>query len=295
VAGTRAGWLASFGAAVVALASIPQALGSAGEVTHKDFAPERFSEEATTIDNRWLPLVPGTQLVYDGTANRGKGQGAHRVIFTVTDVTKEIDGVRTLVIWDRDLQDGRLVEEELAFEAQDEAGNVWNLGEYPEEHEDGKFAGAPNTWLAGIQDAQAGVAMRVAPRVKTSSYFQGIAPKIDFQDEAKVAKQHQKTCVPAGCYRDVLVVDEWNPLEQPQDGHQFKFHAPGVGVVRIEARGGKEQETLMLTRLRHLDSAEMAKARERTLELDRHAYEVAPGVYRHTARAEPLRSADSGA
>jgi len=268
------------------MALAPRAWGSADEVTHKDFNRKRFSEAATAIDNQWLPLVPGTQFVYDGTANRGSGQGAHRVIFTVTDVTKWIDGVRTLVIWDRDLQDGQLVEEELAFVAQDRSGNVWNLGEYPEEHEDGKFAGAPNTWLAGHEDAQAGVAMRAAPRVKTSSYFQGLAPKIDFQDKAVVSKEHQKTCVPVDCYKDVLVVDEWNPLEQPQDGHQFKFHAPGVGVVRIEARGGQEQETLVLTKLHRLGSEEMHQAQERALQLDRHAYDVAPGVYGDTARAE---------
>jgi hypothetical protein len=280
--------LASVLVATTAGSAHPAAGAENKQVTHKDFDRSSFSERATAIDNRWLPLVPGTQFVFDGTANRGAGQGAHRVIFTVTDVAKWVNGVRTLVMWDRDLQDGTLVEEELAFEAQDKAGNVWNLGEYPEEHEDGKFAGAPNTWLAGHEEAEAGVAMRAAPRVKTSSYFQGLAPKIEFEDEAKVSEQHQKTCVPVTCYQDVLVVDEWNPLQQPQDGHQFKFHAPGVGIVRIEGRGGQEQETLVLTKLRRLSSAEMAQARERTLQLDRHAYAVAPDVYRHTAFAEPL-------
>jgi hypothetical protein len=275
-------------ATALVLPSAPGAWASSDEVTHKDFARKNFSEAATTIDNKWSPLVPGTQFVYEGTANRGAGQGVHQVIFTVTDVAKWVNGVRTLVIWDRDIQDGQLVEEELAFQAQDHFGNVWNLGEYPEQHENGKFIGAPKTWLAGHEEAEAGVAMRAAPRVKTSSYLQGLAPQVDFEDKAMVSQEHQKTCVPVDCYQDVLVVDEWNPLGQPQDGHQFKFHAPGVGIVRIEGRGGEEQETLVLRRLRHLGSEEMAQARERTLKLDRHAYDVAPDVYRHTARAEPL-------
>ena len=91
----------------------------------------------------------GHQLVMVGTANRGQGQGAHRVVFTVTDIAKEIDGVRSLVVWDRDFQDGALVEAELSFWAQDDDGNVWNMGEYPEEWEDGELAGAPSTWLTG--------------------------------------------------------------------------------------------------------------------------------------------------
>jgi hypothetical protein len=264
---------------------LPAAAGSK-QVTHNDFDRHRFSTDSATVDNPWLPLVPGTQFTYDGTANRGKGTGSHRVIFTVTDVTKEIDGVRTAVAWDRDIQDGALVEEELSFFAQDSDGNVWYLGEYPEEHEDGKFAGAPNTWLSGHQKAAAGVAMRAEPKEKTSSYLQGYAPEIQFEDKAQVSKEHQHTCAPTGCYDDVLVIDEWNPLEQPDDGHQFKFHAPDVGVVRIEARGGVEQETLVLTKLRHLGGKEMAEAQKRALELDRHAYKVAKDVYGGTSPAE---------
>ena len=77
----------------------------------------------------------------------------HQVVFIVTDVTKEIDGVPAVVVWDRDFTNGQLLEEELTFEAQDAAGNVWNLGEYPEEHENGQFAGAPNAWLSGQANA----------------------------------------------------------------------------------------------------------------------------------------------
>jgi hypothetical protein len=92
--------------------------------------------------------------------------------------------------------------------------------------------------------------------------------------------------VPAGCYHDVLVIEEWNPLEQPQDGHQFKYHAPGVGVVRIEAVGGEEQETLKLVKVKHLGAQALARANQRVLKLDKRAYRVAGDVYRHTPPAE---------
>ena len=284
---TRLGLIAPLLAAAMALPAPVVWAANRRPAVHTDFDSRNFDRGSTTIDNQWLPLVPGTQFTLEGTANRGAGQGAHTVIFTVTDVTKWVNGVRSLVMWDRDIQDGQLVEEELAFFAQDEAGNVWLMGEYPEVHESGTIS-APSTWLAGEQGSLAGVAMRAAPKVNTSTYFQGVAPAVEFLDESKVSQAHQKTCVPAGCFKDVLVVDEWDPNAQPDDGHQFKFHAPGVGVVRVEGRGGIEQETLVLTNLRHLDPGEMAQARDRTLFLDQRAYKFSAEVYRHTALAQPL-------
>lgn len=257
-----------------------------GQKQHTEFDRRNFARPVT-IDNRWLPLVPGTEFVFEGRLRVAEGDIPHRVVLTVTDLTKVIDGVRTLVIWDRDFDDGELVEEEIAFFAQDKDGNVWLLGEYPEEHEDGETS-APSTWLAGHQDAVAGVAMRVNPRTKTSSYFQGIAPEAEFIDKARVSKTNQKTCVRVECRKNVLVIDEWDPTQQPQDGHQLKFHAPSVGVVRVEPRGGEQQETLVLTTFRRLGDKGLAEARERALELDERAYDLAPDVFRSTPHSEVL-------
>ena len=61
---------------------------------------------STRIDNRFLPLVPGTQFVLEGVANRGGGLLPHKVVFTVTDVVKTIDGVQNVVVWDNDFNEG---------------------------------------------------------------------------------------------------------------------------------------------------------------------------------------------
>ena len=253
----------------------------------RKFDRARFPD-APAIDNRFLPFVPGTQFVLEGDVTEAGEVTPHQVILTVTDVTKVIDGVSTLVLWDRDVSDGELEEEELGFVAQDTNGTVWNLGEYPEEHEDGKFVGAPSTWISGQAKAQAGIAMLAAPAPGTPDYRQGYAPEIEFEDRGKVDRAGQKTCVPVACYSDVLVVDEWDPLDQPADGHQLKFHAPGVGVVRVEARGGEAQENLKLVKLRKLKPAELAKARDRVLEMDRRAYKMARKVYGGTQPAQPM-------
>jgi hypothetical protein len=252
--------------------------------TEKDFDPANFSDPSR-IDNVWSPLVPGTRLVYEGRANRGQGRLPHRVVFTVTDLTKVIDGVRSVVLWDRDFNGGRLREAELAFHAQDDDGNIWNMGEYPEEYEGGRVS-APDTWISGLAGAQAGVLMRGSPRVGTRSYLQGWAPEIEFSDRARVHRTGVRDCVPTGCYRDVLVTDETNPLE-PADGHQRKFYAQGVGNIRAAPVGGAEKEVLVLTEVVRLGPAQLAAVRRAALKLDRRGYTTSRDVYARTPPAEP--------
>jgi hypothetical protein len=270
--------------AVLAAVPLPSALATDTDrpVTEKDFSVGRFDyRRSTTVDNRFLPLAPGVQYTLTGTTLAGK----HEVVFTVTGASKWVNHVRTLVMWDRDFQDGQLAEEEIAFVAQDREGNVWYLGEYPEEHADDGTISAPRTWLTGKQGAKAGVFMREDPRPNTSTYLQGLAPTVGFIDRARIDRANQRTCVPTGCFNGVLVVDEWDPTAQPEDGHQFKYHAPGVGVVKIEGKGGTEVETLNLTKRRTLSSEELNAATARALQLDRRAYRLARPVWGKTAFA----------
>jgi hypothetical protein len=241
--------------------------------------------DPTTIDNAWFPLAPGTQFTLVGSADRGHGQRRHRVVFTVTDLTKVIDGVRALVLWDRDYNAGRLEEGELTFHAQDDEGTVWNFGEYPEEYEDGRLTGAPDTWIAGLARARAGILMPAEPRVGTPSYLQGWAPDIEFADRARVLRIGGRSCVPVDCYRNVLVTDEWNPAEP--GALQRKYYARGVGTIRVGAAGNdKEGEVLVLEKVRHLSPGALTWVRRQALKIDARAYRVRPDLYRHTPRAE---------
>lgn len=257
------------------------------------FAARNFPDRPR-IDNRYLPALPGTRYVFEGTANTDEGIIQRRVVTTVTDMTKVVNGVRTVVIWDRDFNNGVLAEEELAFWAQDKHGNVWNLGEYPEEYEDGTFVGAPSTWIAGQDRARAGIIMLAQPRVG-ALYLQGFAPAVDFFDCAEVVRKGVRTCTPLACYDRVLVVDESSPLE-PDSGVQRKFHAPGVGVVRITAIGDPEAETLTLTRVTKLGPEGLEAARQAVRRLERRAYRISD-VYQATEparRGVPVRNDRDG-
>jgi hypothetical protein len=236
-----------------------------------------------SVSNPMFPLVVGTQFVYQGTIADSEGTKPHSVVFTVTDLWKQVDGVRTVVALDQDFREGTLQEVELAFFAQDDAGNVWNFGEYPEEYDNGKFTGAPSTWIRGTGGAYGGIHMLSQPKVG-AQYREGLVPAIEFDDVSRVARTGQVTCMQAGCYRQVLVVDETSPND-PTSGHQIKYYSPRTGLVRVAARGGDSQEFLTLTAVRHLDDAAMAKARAAALAMDRRAYRVSK-VYRVTGPAQ---------
>ncbi|MDQ3659660.1 MAG: hypothetical protein M3454_01090 [Actinomycetota bacterium] len=256
-----------------------------GLATHKDFDPANF-DEPTEIDNEWFPLKPGTQFVLKGSVTDDGRRIPHRVVFTVTDFTKVINGIRTVVLWDRDYTEGELVEEELAFHAQDNDGNVWNMGEYPEEYEEGRFAGAPDVWLSGTGDARAGVLMRSEPRQDTPSYWQGLSVSIEFADRAKILETGRKTCVPADCYDNVLVIQEWDPAEP--GAFQQKYYASGVGNVRVGWAGPNEdeKETLVLTEIRQLDASALGDVREEALRLEERAYRISKRIYAGTSPLE---------
>jgi hypothetical protein len=237
------------------------------------------------IDNRFLPLIPGSSILLSGTVRDEDGRlHAHQISTIVSGVTKVMNGVRTLVIFERDIEDGALQESELAFEAQDKRGTVWNIGEYPEVYEDGILVGA-STWISGVARAKAGVSMRAHPTVGTAAYLQGVAPAVEFRDCAQVLRKGQHRCEGSRCFRNVLVIDEFSPLD-PEGGHQLKYYAPKVGNIEVGAVGGRDPEVLRLASRTLLSPAALARVNNLVLAQDRRGYRVSPSAYGRTARAE---------
>lgn len=260
-----------------------EAAGESPERVFEDFDASNF-DDPTNIDNPWLPLKPGTQWVYEGFTIEDGEQIPHRLEFTVTDLTKEIDGVQAVVAYILDYSDGQLVEKELAFYAQDNDGNVWYLGEHPEEYEDGEFVDAP-TWIAGLEEAKAGIKMMAEPLVGGPSYFQGWGPAVEWTDYAQLDEMGQEFCVPIGCFQDVMVIAE-SSLEE-EAIFQLKYYAFGVGNVRVGWRGAAAtQEELEAVVFDQVSPAMLAEIRRQALELEQHAYEISPDVYGETPPAE---------
>ncbi|MCA4131378.1 hypothetical protein [Arthrobacter sp. M4] len=270
-------------AAPAAAAPAPAELcgpGSAINYNRSDFI------QPTQITNPWLTLKPGMQFTTTGTVTDVDGVHPHSVVHTVTGLTKVIDGVTTRVLWDRDYQDGQLQESELAFFAQDRRGSVWLFGEYPEEYENGQLLGAPSTFIHGLARAQAGYAMQGSPHRNTPAYVQAYAPNVNFLDCGDVLYKHLRVCVPTGCYDDVMVIDEFNPLDPPSAGQQRKYYSAGTGLIKITAVGGDSQEFMDLVKIRTLSASEINSINNQALAQDERGYQVSKNVYAKTARAQ---------
>ena len=256
---------------------------------YENFNPEDFDESSINITNEWMPLKPLTRYVYEGTTVEEGEKFAHRVIITVTDFMKMINGVNCVVTWDLDYSNGELVEAELAFFAQDKHGNVWRMGEYPEEYEDGKFVKAP-CWISGMDGAFSGISMKANPELGMPSYSQGWAPSVEFADRGQVDQMGIKNCVPLDCYENVLVIAETSELEP--DATQLKFFASGVGNIRVGWRGEGEvtQEVLELVEIQQLALGALDEARLGVQRLEEHAYEVSKDIYALTEKIKQKTS-----
>jgi hypothetical protein len=251
----------------------------------EDFAGAVFSNPSK-IDNKWYSMQPGTQLVYEGfTEDENGDRTAHQIVLTITDLTKVVNGVKCAVVWDKDLADGQMEENELTFFAQDDAGNVWEMGEYPEEYEDGHFVEAV-PWISGVQDARAGIMMKADPKAGQPSYSEGWGPSVNWGDRGQVIQTGVSTTVPVGNFDNVIVIKEFS--EDEPGAFQLKYYAAGVGVIRVGWGGSDDtKETLELTKIVHLDAAGLADARTQALALEKHAYEVSKDVYGKTPPAQP--------
>jgi hypothetical protein len=185
------------------------------------------------VDNPYFPLVPGTVLVYEGTSD-----GEREVVtIHVTHETKEILGVTCVVVRDTVKVAGEVSEDTFDWYAQDVDGNVWYMGEDTKEYENGKVSSTEGSWEAGVNGALPGVIMPAHPEVGlsyTQEHYAGEA-----EDKGRIIALGEHVTVPYGAFDEVVVTEDWTPLEPKVREH--KSYAPGVGVVFEElVRGGDE-------------------------------------------------------
>ena len=115
----------------------------------------------TRIDNPYWPMRPGGRWVYSETDTEGSKD---KVVVTVTNRTKMIaNGIRARVVRDVVTEDEEAVEITDDWYAQDKRGNVWYLGESVRNYENGKLKDRAGSFEAGVDGAQAGIAMPARP------------------------------------------------------------------------------------------------------------------------------------
>jgi hypothetical protein len=177
----------------------------------------------STGRNRFFVLEPGHQRVYRGK----EGRKTVDLVITVLDETKQVAGVETRVVEERESADGKLVEVSrnyFAFGTQ--SHNVYYFGEDVDIYKDGKITSHEGAWLAGVDGAKHGIAVPVENRVG-DKYYQEQAPNVAL-DRAETVSTTETAKTPAGIFEHCLKVKETTPLEA---GTGYKSYAPKIGLV----------------------------------------------------------------
>jgi hypothetical protein len=153
------------------------------------------------------------------------------VVVKVTHRTKRVaSGVTGWVVRDTVTLSGQLVEDTFDWYSQDRRGNVWYLGEDTKEYENGKVVSTAGSWEAGVNGAQAGIAMPARPR--TGMQYRQEYLKGEAEDKARVL----------GVFGRLLLTKDWNPLER--GAAEYKLYERGVGLVlalSVSGKGDREQ------------------------------------------------------
>ena len=156
-----------------------------------------------------MPVRPGSRRVHLETSSDGRRQG---VVVTVTKKTKMIaNGVRARVV--RDFRDGGLVDRAGSFEA-------------------------------GVDGAQAGIAMPADP-VPGPSYRQEFHAGEAEDRAAVITVGEEQVEAPFGHFaEDVLMTRDLVPTEP--EVQELKFYAPGVGqLLAVHTDGPGERAGLI--------------------------------------------------
>jgi hypothetical protein len=195
----------------------------------------------TNIDNAYFPLPVGARWEIRVTDQEGLLQ--HEVITVLDQTRKMADGVTARVVHDVVTEGGKLAEVTDDWYAQDKDGNVWYFGEDTadiniktgERDTSGSFE-------AGANGADAGIAMLADPtagQTYREEYYKGHA-----EDRSRVLALGQQAEVPFGHFNDVLLTEDYSPIEP--DVLELKFYAKGMGQVLAQTvSGGSEREELI--------------------------------------------------
>jgi hypothetical protein len=193
---------------------------------------DTFNLENCDFDSRgsntYFILEPGHQSVLEGQEN----DEVIDLVTTVLNETKVVDGTETRIVEERESENGELVEiSRNYFAVCKPANDVFYFGEDVDDYEDGEIVSHEGAWLAGANGSKAGMIMPGKVEVGLK-YYQEIAQGVA-EDRAEIIAVNDTLDTPAGNFQNVLKTEETNPLEP--DEKEFKFYAPGIGLIQEEA------------------------------------------------------------
>lgn len=213
---------------VAALSGVATAAHNPAPVTtpyNPDIDPAEFGGP---IDNPYLPLKPGTVFTYRGVGDDGTTRELN--IVRVTRHKKRIMGIDATVVLDKVWSGGRPEEKTFDWYAQDNAGNVWYMGEDSYDREHGRWVRNDGSWTAGVGNGKPGVIMLAHPR-RGDAYRQEYSPG-HAVDQAKVLGRGGPVSTPFREISRTLLTREFSNIDKQ---YENKWYARGIGVIQEDA------------------------------------------------------------
>ena len=220
---------------------------------------ESFGQENCTFSsvgrNRFFILEPGHQLVLQSRTEK--------VVITVLDATKNIGGVKTRVVEEREEENGELKEVSRNFFAIcREHGDVFYFGEEVDNYKDGKIVRHSGAWRADEKNSKAGIIMP-GTILLGARHYQEMAPNA--MDRAEIISDDVTMKTQAGTFKNCIRVEETSGIDA--DEKCYKTYAPSVGLI--------QDEDLLLTKY--------SKAKEGSISLEDLPPAVRAAIEKHAA------------
>ncbi|MDZ4774354.1 MAG: hypothetical protein SGI72_14600 [Planctomycetota bacterium] len=236
------------GSSLLAIAASITGCGGSGGSTSTPpptlpvFSAANFANPAVVDNPLWnFPLNTSTTFATAG------GSDLETIVVERLSGTRIVMGLDCIRVRDRVYSDGLLIEDTEDWYAQDDAGNVWYMGEAVIDYQydaNGVVIGTTTdgSWEAGLDPlatgavARPGHAMRAQPAVGDYYYQEFYAGEAE--DIGRVVALNVPVVLADGSAYACVQVQETSSIEPT--ANEFKYFAPGVGVVRGEKVGTSE-------------------------------------------------------
>lgn len=155
----------------------------------------------------------------------------HALTITVLEETKDVNGVQTRVVEEKETEDGKPSETSLNWFAIDRKTNdVYYFGEKTTEYKDGKAEAGGDSWESGSGEAKFGLAMPAKP-VAGMQYYEEFAPKVAM-DRARVVTLAAPFKAGDVEYSSCLQIEETSAIDAGEK--ETKYYVKGIGQVNDE-------------------------------------------------------------
>jgi hypothetical protein len=196
-----------------------------------------------TIDNQFFPFQSGGLKEYVGSEHGTKVGQIDRYLTQTRTFRLNGKNVQCRILREEAYEEGELVESSDNFFAQADDGTVYYFGEVVDIYESGVIVSHEGSWLVGgptlpsdppeTGNAPApAVFMPANPELGDVFKPEDLFPIVD--ETAEIVGVDLDVLVPAGKYDGAIEVEETSRLSPDVE---FKWYAPGVGVVKVKAKG----------------------------------------------------------